>query len=390
MPDLVNEGMGSDGFLSKKYTIPPEQRDAPATQNTETQTAETTAQTTPLVETQAQQTETGTVTEKPAETKPDEFIESLNKKFGTQFKAETEVKDIFGLPQKIAGYESELTKAKDYAKQIEDYEKQIEEFKNNGNQELLSKPLIRQAYVADQLLAKYPDKDPYTLQQIVMADVSKMSDLDVLVKEKKIDLPGLSEKDIKEALLDQYGIDPEVAPEEWSSIVKTKIAIAAQSARANIKSLTNGIELPKQTTKEERESALAKAQQERIQQTEPLKAKFLQFDKFEKGDFKYDSPAEFKSKLPEMFQAMFIDAGLDPTEENLQTAVELRDSMFLYQNFDKIKEVIAKQAQTELQKKLDEALHNTTPPNTTTATDQGSQEDITTKQGLSKFLLDNK
>jgi hypothetical protein len=255
---------------------------------------------------------------------------------------------------------------------------------------LLSKPLLRQAYVADQLLAKYPDKDPFTLQQIVMADVSKMSDLDVLVKEKKIDLPGLSEKDIKEALLDQYGIDPEVKPEEWSSIVKTKIAIAAQSARANIKSLTNGIELPKQVTKEERESALAKTQQERVQQTEPLKAKFLQFDKFKDGDFEYETPADYKSKLPDMFQAMFIDAGMEPTDDNLKVAQELRDGQFLLQNFSKIREVIAKQAQTEIQKKLDEALSNTTPPNTATATDQSPQDDLTTKQGLSKFLLDNR
>ena len=121
------------------------------------------------------------------ETKPDEFIENLNKTFGTQFKARNEVEDIFKLPQKIAGYESELTKTKDYATRIEDYEKQIEKFKNNPNgADLLEKPLLRKAYIADQLLAKYPDKDPYTLQEIVMADVSKMSDIDVLVKAQKI------------------------------------------------------------------------------------------------------------------------------------------------------------------------------------------------------------
>jgi len=371
-------------YLDKKFTIPPEERDVQATNPATTPTLEVSAQPTvqeevPPIETPVPPQATATV---------DAFIENINKEFGTQFKAKEEVKDIFGLPQKIAGYESELTKAKDYAQRIEDYEKQLEDYKNNGNTEFLSKPLIRKAYVAEQLLAKYPDKDPFALQEIVMADVDKMSDIDVLVKNQKINHPRLAESDIKAALYKKHGIDPDAKPEEWDSVTRAELTMDADDARANIKALTGGIDLPKAVTREEREQQATQAMQRRIQETEPLKADFLAFDKFKIGDLEYDPPSDFKSKLPDMFQAMFIDAGMEPTKENLQTAIELRDSTFLYQNFDKIKEVIVKQAQVEIQKKLDEALNNTTPPNTATATDDSGQE--ATLPGLSKFLEDNR
>jgi hypothetical protein len=292
---------------------------------TETQTPGTTEQSSGVQTTQTEQAQSQTTT---TETKPDTFIEDLNKRFGTQFKAKNEVEDIFKLPQKIAGYESELTKTKDYASKIEQYEKTIEEIKSNANSDLLEKPLIRQAFVAQQLLEKFPDKDADVLRQIVMADVSKMSDLDVLVKNQKIDLPGLPESDIKLALLDKYGIDPETKPEEWSSIAKTKIAIDAQGARANIKTLTSGIEFPKAVTKEQRDADAARAMQARVQAVEPLKADFLTFDKFKIEGVEYDVPSEYKAKLPDMFQAMFIDAGMEPTPENRETAKTVRDQTF--------------------------------------------------------------
>ena len=170
---------------------------------------------------------------------------------------------------------------------------------------------------------------------------------------------------------------------------RTKIAMDAKSARANIKALTTGIELPKAVTKEEREQAEQTALQQRIQNVAPLKDKFVKFDKFSKDGFEYETPADYKGKLDGMFQAMFIDAGLEPTPENLETAIEMRDALFVLQNFGKIKEVIAKTAQTDLQRKLDEALNNTKPPNTATATDEESnREEKYPGRSLSAFFTE--
>jgi hypothetical protein len=376
----------------ERFTTPPQAPEAVQPQNTGTETSAPETQT-PSTETSTPTPQTGQAQSQTTttETKPDEFIQTLNTRFGTQFKAENEVKDIFGLPQKIAGYESELTKAKDYASKIEQYENQIKEFKNNPNgADLLEKPLLRKAYIADQLLAKYPDKDPYTLQEIVMSDVSKMSDIDVLVKAQKINHPNIAESDLKAAIYKKNGIDPDIKPEEWDSVTRAELAMSADDARATLKTLTSGIEFPKAVTKEQRDADAATALQKRIQATDPLKTEFTTFDKFkiEKGNIDYDVPADFKAKLPDMFQAMFIDAGLEPTPENKATAMELRDMTFLYQNIDKIIEVKVKEGQTEIQKKLDEALNNTTPPNTATATDLGSPQD--NRRGLGAFLEDMK
>ena len=378
----------NDDFL-KAYTVPPEQREAQVAQDNAAANVVNT-ETAPVVSAQPPETTPVTPTPVPPQEtqKVDEFIESLNKDFGTSFKTRDDVKAAFGYQQKIAEYEPKVKLADDYKKKIEDYEKQFESYKDATTSEFLSKPRIRQAYVAQQLIDKYPDKDADVLQQIVMADVSKMSDLQVLVKNQKIDLPTLPESDIELALKDKYGIDPDARPEEWSSIAKTKIAIDAASARANIKTLTSGIQLPKTVTEDERRQAEQTALQQRIQAVAPLKDKFVKFDKFSKDGFEYDTPADYKGKLDGMFQAMFIDAGMEPTPENLETAIEMRDALFVLQNFGKIKEVIAKQAQTETQKKLDEALSNTKPPNTATATDEVTNRDDLPGRGLSAYLSD--
>jgi hypothetical protein len=371
------------------FTVPPSERNKPK----DTAAAVTTPVTEVVNPTTAQntvvpnQTEPATVAGATEAPKADEFFDTFNKRFSTTFKADDEVRSVLGAPLKIAELEGKAKLAEDYAKKIESYEQQLEEIKNKDNSEFLSKPLIRKAYVADQLLAKYPDKDPFALQEIVMADVDKLSDIDVIVKNQKINHPKLSEADIKSALLRKHGIDSTTPPEEWDSVVKAELTMDADDARANIKTLTNGIELPKTVTKEQREKDLTEAAQRRIQQTEPLKAKFLDFDKLKIGDFEYDVPAEAKGKLPDMFQGAFIDAGLEATEENLNTAIEMRNAQFLYNNFPKIREIISKQAQTEIQKKLDEALNNTKPPNTATASDDSTSPN-STRPGLGKLLED--
>jgi Fe-S-cluster formation regulator IscX/YfhJ len=366
------EELGNDGFLPKSFTTPP----AEATPNTEPATTEQNA----VVESQAQTTPAEPTPQAPvSETKPDTFIDEMNKRFGSQFKSDDEIKGLFGLPQKIAEYEPKVKSADELSKRIAELEKANEEIKNAGYSELLSKPSIRNAYVAEQLLTKYPDKDPEALRQIVMADVSKLSDFDVLVKNQKIDLPNLSEHDIREVLLDKYGIDPDAKPEDWSSISRAKVAIDAQSARANIKALTQGIEMPKTVSKEERDRAIAEAAAQRNQAIEPLKAKFTQFDKFKDeripdlGDF--DVPSDYKSKLGNMFQAMLVDAGLEPSQENFEVMTEFRDAMLVKESLPKIWEIAVKHGATKAQKELDEKLHNTQLPNTATATDFKEQKD---------------
>lgn len=147
--------------------------------------------------------------------------------------------------------------------------------------------------------------------------------------------------------------------------------------------------MPKVITKEQRESDARLALAEREKKLTPLKENFLKFDKYSSEGFEFDVPEEYKNKLPDMFKAMMIDANMEATPENLQSLVELREALFLKQYFPKIKEVIAKEAETKLQAKIDAELHNTQPPNTATATDQGNVNALPGKS-LSDFVKDNK
>jgi hypothetical protein len=255
-----------------------------------------------------------------------------------------------------------------------------------GNQDPLRWFSSPDSYIAEQLKIKYPKSNPDTLHKIATTDLTKMDDLDVLIKDKQLFVPDAPKEGIiRSVVLKKYGIDPTTPPEEWDEISVAEMKLDAAAARDKINNLKSVIEMPKIVSKEERQ----KAEQDEIAKKEqaiaPLKETFSKFDKFQKDDFGFDVPDEYKSKLPDMFQSMFIDAGLEPNEASLQSALELRDALLLYQYFPKIREIITKEAETKLQAKLDAELHNTQPPNTTTLTDH---ENVEQPAGMSKFLSD--
>jgi len=362
---------------------------------------------TPPVEEQPQATVTNTGTEPIAETpqvtqptvqteppkaeppKVEVFFEEFNKRYNTAYKTDDEIKSILETPKKISEYEGKLSEFEVTKKSIEDYKKKIEELEESQDPlKYFSSP---DAYKAEQLRIKYPKSNPYLLQEIAMTDVNKMGDLDVLVKDKLLFVPDAPKEEvIRKVVLKKYGIDPTTPPEEWDEISVGEMKLDAAAARDKINGLKNVIEMPKQIlTKEERAKEEADAKVKREQAFAPLKDKFGKYDKFSKEGFEFDVPDEYKSKLPDMFKSMFIDAGLEPTDENMETAVELRDAMFLLEYFPKIKEVIAKEAGTKLEAKIDAELHNTQPPNTATASDQNPPEQLPGKS-LTDFLKDQK
>ncbi len=306
----------------------------------------------------------------------DEFIENFNKRYGTQYKADDEIRSVFELPKKVSEYEARLSDYENVKKSAEERQRKIDELEGlNDPLKFFSSP---DAYIAEQLRIKNPDKDPVLLHEIATTDVSKMGDFDVLVKAMKMFIPNLPDggAGLRDVLYEKYGIDPEVDPKDWDSKIKTKIAIDAATERYRINELKKGIELPKVMSKEEREQFQAETLAKKQQALAPVKDQFTKFDKFQYEGFEYDVPAEYKDKSAEMFDGMFIDAGLEMNEENLKTAIQLRNSNFLLENFGKIKEVIIKQAETALRAKIDAELHNTTPPNTATASDQGTGQEL--------------
>ena len=341
----------------------------PIVQPTVTPTTEPTTPTTPMVE------------EPP---KVSSFFENFNKNFSTQYKSDDEIKALLDTPKKISDYETRLKDYEDLKKSAEDRQKKIDELESlNDPLKFFSSP---DAYIAEQLRILNPDKDPILLHEIATTDVSKMGDFDLLVKAMKMFIPGLPEggAGVRDVLNEKYGIDPEIDPKDWDNKIKTKIAIDAATERNRINQLKTGIKLPTVVSKEERERLAEEALAKKEQSLTPVKDQFVKFDKFQiEGLIDYDVPAEYKEKSAELFDGMFLDAGLEMNEANLKTAIQLRDSNFLYENFGKIKEVIVKEAQAALKKELDKELNNETPPNTATATDQETKEEL---PGIGKLI----
>lgn len=316
--------------------------------------------------------------------KVDTFFEEFNKRYGTQYVSDDEVKPVFGLPKKVSEYEG---KVKDYEKSVSEYQKKITELEES--QDPLKFFQSPQSYVAEQLRIKYPKSNPILLQEIATTDVEKMGDLDVLIRDRQLFVPDAPREEvIRKITLKKYGIDPDSDPSEWDELAVGEMKLDAAAARDKINGLKGVIEIPKALTKEQREQAKAEAQTKRNEAMTPLKDTFLKFDKFSPKEiegFEFDVPEEYKKNLPDIFQSMFLDAGLEPTQENFQTAIELREALLVHQYLPKLREIWLKEGQTLAAKGIDHELHNDTPPNVKTATDD---KNVKTLPGLSKFVSD--
>lgn len=318
------------------------------------------------------------------EPKPDLFFDTFNKRYGTAYKADDEIKGLFDAPKKISEYEARISDYETLKAEAEQRQKEIERLEGlNDPLKFFSSP---ETYVAEQLRIKYPDKDPVLLQEIATTDVDKMGDFDVLAKSMRMFVRNLPEggKYVRDVLYRKYGIDSDMSLEDIDGATKTQIALDAATERNRINDLKKSIELPKVITKEERAKAEADLSAKRLQALAPLRERYTKFEKFSDGQgLDFDVPKEFQAKLGEMFDGMFVEAGHEPDEKTIQAAEDLKIAWFLKDNFSKIKEVIVKQAQTELQAKIDKESHNDSPPNTATATDQNPQQQL---QGIGKLV----
>jgi len=351
-------------------TVPPHLKDAPA--QTDNQTQAPSEPTVPPDTASAQPTTTPTAP--PAqEPKPDEFIETFNKRYATPYKSDDEIKGLISLPGKVSEYEEKLKNYEELQKSVDNYKKELEEVKVNGMSDLLNKPRLRKAYIAEQLIAKYPDRDPDILGGVAMSDIDAMSDIEAIAKEKMISVKGLTLDEAKLAKLADFGIDVAQNPEEWDSVAKARVKIAGAEAKERMKQLLQGIELPKTVTVEERQALAAKAQEERIKQLTPFKQIFSKFDLYKNGDFEFVPPDEFKSKLGDVFDGMFLDGKLEVNEENISTAELIKKALFVEEYLPKMLELHEGLVRTKIKEETDKLLHNDTPPNTTTATDQTAQ-----------------
>jgi hypothetical protein len=221
-------------------------------------------------------------------------------------------------------------------------------------------------------VTKHPKADIGTLTELAMADLAGMGDIEILTKEQKLRLPSMKTEAIKTAILSEVGIDPTTSPEEWDEVAKVKLAMRAASARENISKMVDGIQLPKIETKEERDLRVKTEQSKRAELLAPYKAKYSAFDKFKMADLEHTVSDEFKSKLGGVFDS-FFEAGVEPTEANIEVVNDIRDALYFKEHEKEIYEVMRKDAESKIRAEYDKKFNNTSPLNTGTAGDQAQQ-----------------
>lgn len=317
-----------------------------------------------------------------------DWIAEFNKTFGTQYKSHEEIKPLTELPSKIKEYEEKENSYKAFVEQEKTYKNKIEELESSLNPlKYFSSP---DAYIAEQLRMQHPTKNPVLLQEIATSDLSKMDDLKVLVKSILLEHPDLAESGVEEYLESEYGIDKDTPREEWSNALKTKIKIKAAEKRKELGELKKQINLPEVMTPEQREAKAAEQRDNTKKALEPYADKFAKFDKFTRtiGDkqFEFLVPDEFKAGLKPMMEAFFL-AGNEINETNLEAIQRVRDGQMLLDNFDAVYRAIWSDAEAAVRKEVDALLGNNAPPNTATASDEGTGAE--SPHGMGAFLKKN-
>lgn len=332
-------------------TVPTEtgQETATTENTTAVQTTETTQASTPQV---------------------DPFFETFNKRYGTPYKSDDEIKPLFTLPKKVTELEAKVKDRDELARSHDQIKRDLENLRQAEAAKYLSTPIMQKAFVAQQLQAKYPDKDPFILQEIAMSDLGKMDNIEAIAKEKKINFPDLSLEDIKAVVMSDLNIDPASDPKEWDSLTQAKVRMRGAEAKANIKRLAEGIELPKIESPEEYKKRAEAELLKKTEQVAPIKAQFSQFSEIKlREDLPWSVPEEFKSKLGDMFDTFVVKAGVEPTPENVEILNNLREAFVISQYKEDILSAMYKDVESKLKKKEDEENGNTVPPNTSTASD---------------------
>lgn len=324
-----------------------------------------------------------------------DYLSEINKNWKTEFKTSEDFGKHLERAKKVDEYEPKIT---EYESKVKKYEEDIRIL--NSSLKEANNPLShftsQESYIAEQLRKQHPDKSPFMLQEIVTKDSNQVADIDVLIKNQMLETPDLigGEQGAKEYILDKYGIDSELPKEEWSITLQNKIKIEAKQIRKTWDELKKTVQLPQVVSPEQREAEKVRFAEERKAKLTPLKETFSKFDKFteqidEGKVFDFNVPDEYKEQLPKMFDKFFVEAGVEPTKENLEDFESLKKGLLLLTHFKQIHKTIEGDVVAREKAARDILLGNTNPSNTTSGNEINTDSEdkkYNDEHGLGKML----
>lgn len=348
------------------------------------ETTETTEETTETTEEIQQETEE---TEETAD-KPALDINEVATFFDVQGKTEDEIRSLLKSGQEAQSLKDEIESLKTENETLKGETERVKQSLNPINYFV-----NEDSYRAEQLKKKYPDKNSLAIQRVVTEDLSAKSALDLLVLDAMVNIPGVSETEVREALLKKrYGIEPDTPEDEWEPVDRTAMKLDANSALTRLKQFKTEVELPEVVAPEEVEKLANEKRQKLLDSWKPAIDKLKQFDKItvpgSEGEtlVEFNVPAEFRAGLDEYFNEMVTSAGITPDEDSIAFMIADRNKNFVYENLPQIVQTAVTNALSKKQEEIDKENHNEKPENTETKPAEEEKEE----GGMRSFLDSHK
>jgi hypothetical protein len=319
----------------------------------------------------------------------------FTKTFGKEFKDEDEIKGLFSYPAKYTELENNFNLTK---KEKEELDKKYNEVgKFIDPKDFFANEAL---YKSNQMLLKFPDKDPVTMMRISNMDLSKTKDVDLIVANERLVNPEIYEGRTDQQILDylstnEYeGIDFS-DPDTWDENTKIKIAKETKKIRSEFKSLQS-VELPQKVDVEGRKADLLAQESQKYEQSKIKLSAFADkvlADNTELAIPDPDDGTELYKFKPEVTSDMKSDMAdyideLAKKGEDLSNPVTVnkilrrREEIITHSELPKILKAHSMKIATAMELKYHDKIHNDSPLSTNTApvTDQSAQVSETVRK----------
>lgn len=366
----VVQGSGSYDEMKAQLGIVDDTPKTPEAPPTDSEQPKVEEVETPTEEAPKEEAPTEAPSEAPTEEPKEETIFEVND-FNKLF--ESEFEDLDSVKAALAS-----------AKRTGELEKQVTELEALKEENLLLKENLdpmkyfasEDDYKIAQFKKQFPDKDASTAYKLFSADLTNVSDREVIAQGLLLDNPDLDGglQGAMELIDNKYGIEE---GEELDSITKNKLKVDARSARANINSLKSQIQLPDKIDVD----TLATQQKELLEQkTEKLKdgwsgiakeaAKTLPditvTDKDADGKevevFRYSVGKDFPQETVDGLVDYMVSAGIDIDQGAAQSMIDVMQKEYLHKNLPNIVNAARKDALAKAEEERLKKQHNTGAP----------------------------
>lgn len=332
----------------------------------------------------------------PAEPAPTDFYSSLNEKLKTDFKSEEDIRLLVEQASKAKQFEEQL-------KELETLKADLEFYKNGVN------PLDYFASEDDFRIQQFkkanPEKNASLAYRVFTSDLDKLSDLEVLAQYEMLnnDVEG-GEAGAKELVAQQYSLDLESDPKEWSTLSRNQLKKAANTVRREIKEMKESYKLPERIDVAGKRQTEQEAQAKRTELitkgwTEVIPKALNEIKEIEINDtdkdgkveplMKYVIDEETKKELGEEAKQILISNNVEINAESGKFIDKYIKDQYVTRTLPKLLKAYATTLLAELDKKKDEETHNPNPiktdPRPPSADDAEKQKLIEYALGGSSF-----